>query len=245
MSAKLACKADLWYNEDLIWLWSEMVEHLRPRYKIGACTMSDTIPSASGIYKITCTVTRKFYIGSAVNLRDRRRCHFKELRRNNHTNPKLQRAFNKYGSDAFAFEVLELVLPMSLTAREQYWFNKLKPFGRKGFNIVRVAGSTLGRKHTAETRKNMGKVNLGNKYWVGRKHTPESREKIGQASSLRRHTPETRAKMSVSHKGKGPSPEARKNGNARIGHTVSPATREKLRQANLGKKRKRAGGESL
>ena len=44
IATKLACRAASWYNEDLIWLWSEMVEHLRPRYKIGACTMSDILP---------------------------------------------------------------------------------------------------------------------------------------------------------------------------------------------------------
>jgi len=55
----------------------------------------------------------------------------------------LQAAWNKYGPDVFTFEVLEYVLPMSLTAREQYWFEKLKPFDKKGFNLDRVAGSSL------------------------------------------------------------------------------------------------------
>ena len=111
----------------------------------------DGIPTTSGIYRITCIVTGKIYIGSALNLRNRWRRHRNALLRNGHHNPKLQRAWNKYSPDAFTFEVLELVLPISLTAREQYWFKKLKPFGKRGFNIYRVAGSSLGYKPSQAT----------------------------------------------------------------------------------------------
>src|SRR5689334_12150640 len=111
-------------------------------------------PETSGIYRITCTVTGKFYIGSALNLYSRWANHFSSLRRNVHGNPKLQNAFNKYGEDAFAFDILELVLiPEMLTAREQHWFEKLNPFGENGFNIDRIAGSALGRKLSAEHRE--------------------------------------------------------------------------------------------
>ncbi len=102
------------------------------------------IPSVSGIYRITCTITSKFYIGSTTNLRKRKNEHFGKLRRNIHENPYLQKAWNRYGESAFIFEVLELVLTMSLIAREQYWLNKFKPFKRKGFNILTEAGSNLG-----------------------------------------------------------------------------------------------------
>src|SRR6266568_1868256 len=136
--------------------------------------MSSTIPATSGVYKITCTVTKKIYIGSALDLRHRRNQHFSELRRNKHPNSYLQRAWNKYGPDAFTFEVLELVLPMSLTAREQYWFKKLKPFGKKGYNLARIAGSTmLDRKHSPQTREKMRIRALGNTHSLGVKRTPE------------------------------------------------------------------------
>src|SRR5258708_22007982 len=114
-----------------------------------------TIPATSGIYRITCTVTGKIYIGSAMNLRNRWNDHRQHFHGKNHPNKKLQNAWYKYGEQAFTFEVLELVLPMSLTAREQYWFKKLKPFGNKGFNIAPIAGSSLGLKHSAETREKL------------------------------------------------------------------------------------------
>ncbi len=86
------------------------------------------IPETSGIYRITCIPTSKFYIGSAVNLYHRRVCHFNDLQHGTHRNSRLQRAWNKYGPDAFTFEVLELILIPFLLEREQYWFDKLQPF---------------------------------------------------------------------------------------------------------------------
>src|SRR6266702_5002666 len=106
---------------------------------------ADSIPATCGIYRITNTTNGMFYIGSAVNLYKRRGTHSYYLRRNAHHNPKLQAAWNKYGEASFTFEVVEFVLvPELLTAREQYWLETLKPFGRKGFNIARIAGSSLG-----------------------------------------------------------------------------------------------------
>lgn len=213
-----------------------------------------SIPQVSGIYKITNTINGKFYIGSAINLQVRRQDHYSTLRRNTHANPHLQRAFNKYGEDAFTFEIIEFILiPEMLTAREQYWFKKMKPFGRKGYNIAPVAGSCLGKKHTPETREKLRQFHLG------RGHTPETREKLRQANLGKKLTPEqlenrkgrvikdeTRAKL----RGRKWTPEQRanlkaikntpealeKNRQAHLGKSPSPETREKLRQANLGKK---------
>src|SRR5437588_1377253 len=102
------------------------------------------IPETSGIYRIVCKSTGKMYIGSSANLRIRQYNHFRELRLMIHPNQKLQRAWNKYGPDAFTFEIVELALPLLLLEREQYWLDKLKPFGNKGFNIASIAKSTLG-----------------------------------------------------------------------------------------------------
>jgi group I intron endonuclease len=174
-----------------------------------------TIPNASGIYRIACIATGKFYIGSAANLRIRRLTHFSQLHRNIHHNSKLQNAWNKYGVDAFTFEVLELVLPISLTAREQYWLDKFKPFGKRGFNIDRMAGSRLGMKHTPETREKIRLAGLGNTYSLGIKASPEAIEKnrqrmIGNTYSLGyKHTAETRKKMSLSKQGHKHTPESR------------------------------------
>ncbi|SRR6266568_93541 len=155
---------------------------------------ASSIPNASGIYRITCTTTSKIYIGSAMNLRTRRNKHFEDLRGNVHHSITLQRAWNKYGADAFTFEILEFVLiPELLTAREQYYFSKLRPFGSHGFNIARIAGSTLGR--PAPNR--------------GRKMTPEQLERHRLARIDKKASEETKRRMAVAHKGSKRSPETR------------------------------------
>ncbi len=160
--------------------------------------MSD-IPAASGIYKITCTANKRTYVGSAINLRRRRKDHFSKLRENKHSNLHLQRAWNKYGEQSFAFEVLDLVLPMSLTAREQYWFNKLRPFGRRGFNIAHDA---ISNKPSSETREKMRQAALG------RKMSPEARERMRLAQIGKKHLPEAIEKIRQGNLGKKMSPES-------------------------------------
>lgn len=59
------------------------------------------------IYKIENTVNHKLYIGLTNNPTRRKNRHFYDLRTNNHDNPHLQAAYNKYGADCFKFEIIE------------------------------------------------------------------------------------------------------------------------------------------
>jgi group I intron endonuclease len=167
-----------------------------------------SLPKAPGIYKIACAANEKIYIGSALDLQRRRADHLRDLRKNRHVNSYLQRAFNKYGQEAFTFEVLELVLlPEMLTAREQCWLDKLKPFGKRGFNILIKAGSALGYRHTSEAIARISKANTGRERstetlerqsashrgkpstFKGKKHTPEAREKLKRARANQKMLP--------------------------------------------------------
>jgi group I intron endonuclease len=60
-----------------------------------------------GIYEIVNIVNNKRYIGSSINIRNRKNAHYNTLRKNKHPNPHLQKAFNKYGESNFCFNVLE------------------------------------------------------------------------------------------------------------------------------------------
>lgn len=197
---------------------------------------SGTIPNTSGIYLITCVPTQKIYVGSAVNLRHRRKCHFGDLQRNEHRNPKLQRAWNKYGPDAFTFEVLELVLiPEMLTAREQFWFYKLRPFGNGGFNIARVAGSWLGNRHSPEARAKMSIAQIGNTKNRGKKQSPEAREKLRQARIGNPLSEETKSRISIAGKGTKQSAEhVAKRIDPLRGRPLSEQTRAKLSASKKG-----------
>lgn len=131
---------------------------------IGGSAMSSSIPSTSGIYKITCITTGKMYVGSAVNLRQRWQNHRWRLRTNRHVNRHLQSAWNKHGEDAFAFEVIELILAPFLIEREQYYLDKLRPFDRgRGFNSYPTAGSPYGHVASDEARRRMSEARKGQK----------------------------------------------------------------------------------
>src|SRR6478752_234648 len=70
---------------------------------------------ASGIYRIKVErgdKSPRFYVGQAVNLTRRRHEHFNKLRHGSHKSPPLQRAFLKYGEEAFSFHVLIVCEPI-------------------------------------------------------------------------------------------------------------------------------------
>jgi len=122
-----------------------------------------------GIYKITCTPTGKFYIGSSVDLKRRRYWHLHQLANNDHNNKHLQSAYNKYGSEAFVFEIIEHVANNTsqekLLMLEQKYLNESKPWQSQiGFNMCKFVGSPGGqikRTCSAETRKLMSEQRKG------------------------------------------------------------------------------------
>lgn len=62
----------------------------------------------SGIYGIYNKAKGIWYIGQSSDVLRRFGNHKSNLRHNNHENKHLQRAFNKYGEDAFVFQILEI-----------------------------------------------------------------------------------------------------------------------------------------
>jgi phenylalanyl-tRNA synthetase alpha chain len=75
----------------------------------------------SGVYSITNIKNKKRYIGSAVNIERRWMQHRSELRGGYHRSRYLQRAWKKYGEDAFRFEILATCDPDDLIAQEQFF----------------------------------------------------------------------------------------------------------------------------
>jgi len=178
----------------------------------------------SGIYIITNTTNNKRYVGSALNLKKRLCQHRGDLRRGAHKNPHLQSAWNKYGEDTFAFDVIERWETEYLISMEQWWMNMLRP----EYNIAPVAWSSYGRKATSETRAKMSAANMGhpvsdetrakiragnkgNQNWLGRKHTAETKFKMSQAQKGHPVSDETKKKMSAARKGQKLSDEHRSN----------------------------------
>lgn len=170
-----------------------------------------------GIYQIRNTVNGKRYVGSAVNLKKRWQGHQSLLRHRQHYNVHLQNAFDKYGEVTLAFSVLEYVPDsVKLIEREQHFFDTLKP----EYNIAPVAGSTLGRHHSEETKRKMSRSQTG-KY-----HTEETKRKLGDASRGRHPSEETRRKMSEAKRGER---------HPRYGKPCSEEHKRRLSEANKGK----------
>lgn len=92
------------------------------------------------IYQIKNKLNNKIYIGSTNNYKKRFYTHKHELNNNIHKNTHLQRAWNKYGEEAFLFEIIEECNSMIKISREQYWLDKLLPFYPNGYNIEKIAG---------------------------------------------------------------------------------------------------------
>lgn len=113
---------------------------------------------------ITNIINDKFYIGSAIDLHNRKACHFSSLSKGKHKNSKLQRAWDKYGEKSFIFQIIEIVEDTSkLIEKEQYYLDKMNPFKESGYNICTIAKSSLGVKRSDETRKKISKAKTGTK----------------------------------------------------------------------------------
>jgi len=107
------------------------------------------------VYMFINNINGRFYIGSTVNMAKRFSAHFHGLS----PNSLLQHAFNKYGLSNFSLIILETCdhTKEALLASEQLAINLFAP----AYNMLQIAGSSLGHKHTAEARSNMSSAKKG------------------------------------------------------------------------------------
>lgn len=101
-----------------------------------------------GIYRWTNLVNNNSYVGSSTNLSKRFSWYFslKAISKVK-ASSLISRALLKYGLDKFSLEILEYCESTIILEREQYYIDTLNP----KHNILKVAGSSLGYKHTEET----------------------------------------------------------------------------------------------
>lgn len=130
----------------------------------------------SGIYRIRNRVNGKHYIGSSVRLKNRKLEHFHKLKANTHENKYLQNSFNKYGESNFSFEVMEYIEDVnSLIQVEQLYLDIFYDNKNKCYNILPTAGSTLGYKHTSDSKQKIGQAQKGKVV------SNETKQKISEA----------------------------------------------------------------
>jgi group I intron endonuclease len=184
----------------------------------------------SGIYAILNMKNGKAYIGQAVDIKYRWRMHKNALNGGYHINPYLQRAWNKYGEESFAFNVVEECLMDQLNEREIHHIAMHRARGLC-YNMTDGGDGTRGRIASNETRQKMSaaKKNM----------SEETRRKIGDARRGSILSDETRRKMSEAKKGTTFSDESRRKmseANKRR-PPITDETRRKLSEAKKGKRR--------
>lgn len=102
----------------------------------------------SGVYMWTNKVNGKIYIGSSVDLSKRLRNYFNTSYLSDLKDIMIiYKALLAHGFDNFKLEILEHCKPSDLIKREQYYIDLLKP----EYNILKIAGSSLGVKRSKET----------------------------------------------------------------------------------------------
>jgi group I intron endonuclease len=114
-----------------------------------------------GIYAIKNIVTNKIYIGQSMDVQRRWKNHKKDLISNKHANKKMQRSFNKYGSENFEFYMLEVCSLESLSLKEQKWIDSYLKSNLLNFNLQVEENNFRGKKHLASTKKYMSKIKKG------------------------------------------------------------------------------------
>jgi group I intron endonuclease len=132
----------------------------------------------SGIYKITCEITNKFYIGSSQELNRRKVYHFNRLRANKHPNPHMQNSYNLYGEQSFEYEVIKYCDVVELLKEEQLILDKYINTGVL-FNVALIAGASFrNRRHKKETIEKMKKS--AGRAWEGKNLSNEHKTKIAE-----------------------------------------------------------------
>lgn len=171
----------------------------------------------SGIYTITNTVNGMAYIGRSSNWKSRMAAHKFKLKANKHENPKLQRAYNKYGVESFSFELVCCESPELLEELEGLILEELFESG-KIYNCHKSSdGGTVGRKNTEEFK--LSRTGINNPMF-GKTHSAESRAVQSLAAKKQAMTrkdsgwsmpKDIREKHSVSLKGKAKTIEHNRN----------------------------------
>lgn len=179
------------------------------------------IRNRPGIYCFVNATNGNTYVGSAKNLRIRLKGHYLGTR----SNLILQKAISKYGISQFYFVVLEYCEIEDLIKREQYYIDQLNPI----YNILKVAGSSLGYRHTEEYKE----LFSGEKHpFFGKTHTESTKNQIRESMLGSTRSEEVKKKISDSLKSK----DLSGTNNPFFGKTHTDETLKKMSEANSGTK---------
>ncbi|OOF89766.1 hypothetical protein ASPCADRAFT_37403, partial [Aspergillus carbonarius ITEM 5010] len=105
----------------------------------------------SGVYYLINKVNGHGYVGSSINLASRMKNYLNNafLKSKQNVNMPIIKALLKYDQSNFSLLILEYVELESLTVRETFYITHVMPY----YNVLKQGYSSLGYKHTEETKK--------------------------------------------------------------------------------------------
>jgi len=140
-----------------------------------------------------------------VDLSRRLKYYFSKVNLTRNTKSKIHNALLHYGHSAFSLTILEFIDITSISKsntknfiieREQYYLDLLKP----EYNILKIAGSLLGFKHSDDTifRLKKAKSNLNNPMF-SKNHSVETKLKMSELKLGKLRSEETKLKIGLTN----------------------------------------------
>lgn len=129
----------------------EKNKRLKKEYKLSRRPM--------GVFLIRNMVNDKVFVGVGLDLSGIINSHKFQLKMGVHRNRRLQSDWNEFGSENFAFEILDQLEPREETGDdgrkdleflEALWLEKLLPFGSRGYNKRKLTRAEMLRRIAAK-----------------------------------------------------------------------------------------------
>ena len=127
----------------------------------------------SGVYCFINQINGHTYVGSSINLASRMKNYLNNtfLKSKQNINMPITRALLKYDQSNFTLLIIEYVEVESLTIRETFYITHVMPY----YNVLKQGYSSLGYKHTKETKELLSELAKN------RKHSDKTKALIARA----------------------------------------------------------------
>ncbi len=170
--------------------------------------ISDENKNKTGIYCITSLIDNKKYIGQTMeSFYERWIRHSNLMLNHKHFNKHIQNAYDKYGSDNFVMNIVEICSDASEIAKlEEKYITEYRSkcecynFLSGGETMSKENNPFYGKTHTEKTKKKLSETHIGknkgklnnfygddhsgvNNGFYGHKHSEESRKKMSKTKS--------------------------------------------------------------
>lgn len=105
-----------------------------------------------GVFLIRNNLSDKVFLESGLDLQGTINRHKFQLKNGIHPNKSLQADWNEFGSNGFAFEIVDELTPREgaefdyrkeLNFLEKLWLEKLQPFGDRGYNVPKLTRAEM------------------------------------------------------------------------------------------------------